>query len=142
MKPSHFLEILVLLVLFVLSCASPFPATPGLGGRPSPQPTPHPQSRPAPQPAPQPRPPLVPVGGVPSLQPQPQPVPGNVRVEFVSLAPKLTTSAGKTMRGSTRAYPPPAVNGLVKAPYPSKVAYRDVEVQFNPRQIFANTAVN
>ncbi len=46
------------------------------------------------------------------------------------------------MRGSTRAYPPPAVNRLVKAPYPSKVAYRDVEVQFNPRQIFANTAVN
>lgn len=31
---------------------------------------------------------------------------------------------------------------MVKAPYPSRVAYRDVEVQFNPRQAFANTAVN
>ena len=83
------------------------------------------------------RPPAVPVGNMPPAQPAP--VQGSV--EFVSLAPNLVSANGKTIRGSHRAAPRPAVNGMVKAPYPSRVAYRDIEVQFNPPRAFANTAV-
>ncbi len=105
-----------------------------LPGQPLPQPNPYPQ----PKPYPQPGQPTQPVTSVPST-PTPNPIQASVR--FLSLQPQLVSASGKAIRGSTSPVAPPKINGMVKASYPSRVAYRDVEVQFQPAQAFANTAV-
>lgn len=139
---SPLLGALGIALLFLVSCAAPpqwwrpampypQPAPPVYQPNPQ-QPSPHQPTRPQPQPNP-----TRPVTYVP---PQ-QTAPVNVGVQFRSLSPKLVNAAGNTLRNSDRPAALPAVNGMVKAAYPSALAYRDVQVQFNPSQVFANSSV-
>ncbi len=94
----------------------------------------------------QPRPPhQIPVSLPPGpTQPIPPPQPNpqqTAQVQFLSMVPLLIGADGITVRGSDRPLMPPYVNSLIKMPFPSRVAYRDVRVQFQPVQAFRNTPV-